>query len=187
MDKERYYRPEEEMADLEDYKTKFETERRKAKTPFYFDPREYITQDQFDEKVQLLFSQVADLVRIEFDRREEFLLESIKKSINEETQKLVLGKNLEQEINIRHIFTELNENISKDKFPNPNIYLKKIDSQKIIYVVIDDSENYLDYLFEFSNIINNIYRKYDLDLEILLFERGEIINPLEEQGFEELQ
>lgn len=184
MDKERYYRPEKEVDEIEDY---IETARRKAKTPFFFDPGEYITRDQFDENVQQLFSQVADLVRIEFDRREDFLLESIKKSINEETQKLVLGKNLEQEINIPNIFTELNENISKEKFPNPNIYFKKIDSQKIIYVVIDDSENYLDYLFEFSNIINDIYRKYDLDLEILLFERGEIINPLEDQGFEELQ
>ena len=184
MDKETYYRPEKEIDDI------FETERRKAKTPktpFYFDPGEYITQDQFDVNAQQLFSQVADLVRIEFDRREDFLLENIKKSINEEIQKLVLGKNLEQEINIPNIFTELNENISKEKFPNPKMYFKKIDSQKIIYVVIDDSENYLDYLFEFSNIINNIYRKYDLDLEILLFERGEIINPLEEQGFEELQ
>lgn len=93
---------------------------------------------------------------------------------------------IEQE-DLFHSITYLKNCVVQSSLPNPEIYLKEIDSQIIINIVIDDSENYLDYLDIYSDIVNDIYLKYDLDLEILLFEKNEIENPFSEQGFNKIK
>lgn len=98
----------------------------------------------------------------------------------------ILKSPIEQE-DLFYAITYLKNCVVQSSLPNPEIYIKEIDSQIIINIVIDDSKNYLDHLDIYSDIVNDIYIKYDLDLEILLFEKNEIENPFSEQGFNKIK
>lgn len=125
---------------------------------------------------------VKEIVAIEFDKRMDAILENARRVAREEIQ-ISFTKPLKEQENFATVLKDLRNYILKSSLPNPEIYFKEIGKQKIINVVIDDTENYVDHLNIFSDIVNNIYIKFHLDLEILLFEKGEIITPFYELGF----
>jgi len=125
---------------------------------------------------------VTEIVAVEFDKRMDSILENARRVAREEVQ-ISFTKPLKEQENFADVLNDLRNYISKSSLPNPEIYFKEIGNQKIINVLIDDTENYVEQLNIFSDIVNNIYIKFHLDLEILLFEKGEIITPFYEMGF----
>jgi hypothetical protein len=148
----------------------------------------FITRDEFDEYCEVLGKEIPELVKLTIDRETEKIFANARRIVQEEIHKSLIGSPIEEEQTVfNNILEKLRDEISKSDLPNPHIYHKLIGTQKIINVMIDDSENYIDYLNRFSDIINKIYLEYDLDLEILLFEKGEIKVRFLEQGFKEFK
>lgn len=182
-----------------EYYREYERRVSSKKNPFTTDPIDHqrkmaksklklLTLDEFDEYCKVLGKEIPELVKLTVDRETEKIYANVRRIAQEEIKKSLIGSPIEEEQTVfNNILKELRDEISKSDLPNPHIYHKVIGTQKIIDVMIDDSENYIDSLNSFSDIVNKIYLEYDLDLEILLFEKGEIKVPFLEQGFEELK
>lgn len=141
----------------------------------------YITRAELETRLDQHCFEVLEAVKEELDRRDETSFELTRQIVREEIQ--ISRSPLNEQEDFLIVIRDLKNSLISSPLPNPEIYFKELDSQKLINVLIDDTEEYLNYLDIFSNIVINIYSKYNLNLEILLFERGELKIPFVEQGF----
>lgn len=145
----------------------------------------YITRAELETRLDQHCFEVLEAVKEELDRRDEFNFELIRHIAREEIQ--ISQSPLSEQEDFLNIIRDLRNSLTSSSLPNPEMYFKVLDSQKLINVLIDDSEEYLKYLDIFSEIVIDIYSKYNLNLEILLFARGEIRIPFTEHGFKKIE
>lgn len=145
----------------------------------------YLTRVELETRLNQHFNEVLEAVKNELDRRDESNFELIKQVVREEI--LISQSPLREQDDFLNVIRDLRTSFISSHLPNPEMYFKELDSQKLINVLIDDTEEYLKYLDIFSQIVIDIYSKYNLDLEILLFERSEIKIPFNEQGFKKIK
>lgn len=145
----------------------------------------YLIRVELETRLNQHFNEVLEAVKNELDRRDESNFELIKQVVREEI--LISQSPLSEQDDFLNVIRDLRTSFISSPLPNPEMYFKELDSQKLINVLIDDTEEYLKYLDIFSQIVIDIYSKYNLDLEILLFERSEIKIPFNEQGFKKIK
>lgn len=145
----------------------------------------YLTKVEFESRLNEHYNEILEAIKNDLDRRDESILEFVRTVAREEIQ--ISQSPLNEQDDFTKVMLELKNSFNNSRLPNPKIYFKEIDSQKLINVVIDDTDEYLNNLDVFSQIVNNIYMNCDLDLEILLFEESEIKNPFNEQGFKQIK
>jgi hypothetical protein len=144
----------------------------------------HLTKVEFEWRLNQFYNEIVEAVKTELDRRNEQILELSRKAAREEIQ-ILLSQSSQIEEGFINVLNDLKNSINKSNLPNPEIYFKEIECHKIVNVVIDDSESYLEYLNKFSQIVNDIYLKHDFELEIFLFETSEIRIPFYEQEFKQ--
>ena len=145
----------------------------------------YLTREELEGRLNEHFNEILEAVKNDLDRRDESILELVRTVAREEIQ--IAQSPLKEQDDFTKVLLELKDSFNNSILPNPKIYFKEIDSQKLINVVIDDTDEYLNNLDVFSEIVNNFYMNCDLDLEFLLFEEREIKNPFNKQGFRQIK
>lgn len=145
----------------------------------------YLTRLELETRLNQYYNEVLEAVKNELDRRDESNFELIRQVVREEI--LISQSPLREQEDFLNVIRDLRTSFINSPLPNAEMYFKELDSQRLINVVIDDTEEYLKYLDLFSQIVIDIYSKYNLDLEILLFERSEIKIPFNEQGFKKIK
>ena len=173
----------------QDIQSSFDLEKKMGAMPLHYleefqAKSPYLTREELERRLNEHFNEILEAVKNDLDRRDESILGLVRTIAKEEIQ--ISQSPLNEQEDFMNVMLELKISFSNSILPNPKIYFKEIDSQKIINVVIDDTEEYLNNLDVFSQIVNNIYMNCDLDLEILLFEESEIKNPFNEQGFKQI-
>lgn len=185
-----------ELLDVQSKKQDIETiyalEKRAIKTQQYHRELEelqtkqpYLTRVELENRLNQYYNEVLEAVKNELDRRDESNFELIRQVVREEI--LISQSPLREQEDFLDVIRDLRTSFIDSPLPNPEMYFKELDSQKLINVLIDDTDEYLKYLDIFSQIVNDIYLKYNLDLEILLFEKSEIKIPFNEQGFKKIK
>jgi len=91
-----------------------------------------------------------------------------------------LRTDIKRRANREEALTLLVERLKSIALPNPEVRVLKTGPRELrARVVIDDTEKYFDYLKAVADVVGELYRKYDLEMEVMLFQRSELL------GFEE--
>jgi len=83
---------------------------------------------------------------------------------------------IKRRINREEALTLLKERLKTIPLPNLEVQLLKTDPAELrVRVIIDDTEKYFELLEEVANVVGELHRKYDLETEIMLFQRSELL------------
>jgi len=70
----------------------------------------------------------------------------------------------------------LKERLRVIELPNPEIHIVKTSPTELrVKVIIDDTERYVDYVDAIADIVGELHRKYDLEIDVILFQRSELL------------
>lgn len=83
---------------------------------------------------------------------------------------------IKRRANREEALTLLVERLKSITLPNPEVHVLKTGPRELrARVVIDDTDKYLDYLEAIADVVGELHRKYDLEMEVMLFQRSELL------------